>query len=163
MKSKKIMDLNTLKKEVRSFQKKGGKVVFTNGCYDLIHVGHVRYLSEARALGDVLVVGVNSDASIRQIKDPKRPIVSENERLEVLSAFWFIDYLVLFNDLTPITLITSLTPDILVKGGDWALDQIVGRDHVEQHGGEVIRIKTVEGASTTSIIERVLNRFMRPE
>ncbi len=162
MKSKKIMTLNALQKVVKSLQKKGNKVVFTNGCFDLIHVGHVRYLSEARTLGDVLVVGVNSDDSIRQIKDPKRPIVSEAERLEVLSAFWFIDYLVLFNDQTPKTLITSLTPDILVKGGDWALDQIVGRDHVEQHGGKVVRIKTVKGASTTSMIQRVLDRFMEP-
>ncbi|MFQ5587951.1 MAG: D-glycero-beta-D-manno-heptose 1-phosphate adenylyltransferase, partial [Nitrospiria bacterium] len=148
--------------EVRALKEHIKKFVFTNGCFDLIHVGHVRYFSEARALGDVLIVGVNTDDSIKKIKDPRRPIVPQAERLEVLSALACVDYLVLFSDETPLHLITALTPDILVKGGDWNLHQIVGREHVEQHGGRVVRIRVVEGASTTSIIDRVLERFKDP-
>ncbi len=159
MKSKKIMNLKTLQEEVSRLKQKKKKIVFTNGCFDLIHVGHVRYLSEARALGDVLIVAVNADASIKKIKDPRRPIVVQSERLEVLSALECVDYLILFSGKTPLRLITALTPDILVKGGDWDLDKIVGREHVEQHGGKVVRIQVVKGASTTSIIERVLERF----
>lgn len=159
MKSKKIMSLQPLQETVHRLQKKGGKIVFTNGCFDLIHAGHVRYLSEARSLGDALIVAVNSDVSVRKIKGPLRPIVSQAQRLEVLSAFWFIDYLVLFTGETPERLITALTPDILVKGGDWPLDRIIGRAHVEAHGGKVVRIKMLKGASTTSLIERILARF----
>ncbi|GEM_PF-70741 len=161
MKSDKIMNLGRLQTEIATLKKKGKKVIFTNGCFDLIHVGHVRYLTEARSLGDVLIVAVNSDASVRKIKGEKRPIVSQAQRLEVLSAFWFIDYLILFSGHTPKRLITTLTPDILVKGGDWALDQIVGREHVEAHGGKVVRIKMVKNASTSSLIDRVLARFQQ--
>lgn len=159
MKSKKIMHLRHLQSELAMLQKEDKKVVFTNGCFDLVHAGHVRYLTEARSLGDVLVVAVNSDASVRKIKGTKRPIVSQAQRLEVLSGFWFIDYLILFSGNTPKHLITTLTPDILVKGRDWVLDQIVGRAHVEAHGGKVVRIKMLKGASTTSLIDRILTRF----
>ncbi|MEC4678109.1 MAG: D-glycero-beta-D-manno-heptose 1-phosphate adenylyltransferase [Nitrospirota bacterium] len=159
MKSKKNLNLKTLQKEIANLKKQEKKVVFTNGCFDLIHAGHVRYLTEARNLGEVLVVAVNSDASVRKLKGKKRPIVSQAQRLEVLSGFWFIDYLILFSGNTPKNLITALTPDILVKGGDWSLDQIVGRDHVEAHGGKVVRIKLVKNTSTTSLIDRVLTRF----
>jgi len=152
----KIQSLAALQKTVLSLRRQDKRCVFTNGCFDLIHVGHVRYLSAARALGDVLIVGVNADRSVRRLKGPSRPIVPQRERLEILSAFWFVDYLILFAGQTPLRLITALKPDILVKGGDWPLDQIVGREAVEKQGGQVVRIKTVPGASTTSIIERVL-------
>ncbi len=159
MKSKKIFNLKSLEKECAHLKKQNKKVVFTNGCFDLVHAGHVRYLTEARNLGDVLVVAVNSDVSVRKLKGEKRPIVSQAQRLEVLSGFWFIDYLILFSGNTPLNLIKTLTPNILVKGGDWTLDQIVGRDHVETHGGKVVRIPLVKGTSTTSLIDRVLARF----
>jgi len=159
MKSQKIMNLSQLQTEIKTLKNLGKKIVFTNGCFDLVHAGHVRYLTEARSLGDALLVAVNSDASVRKLKGEKRPIVSQAQRLEVLSGFWFIDYLILFSGNTPKRLITTLTPDILVKGGDWAMDQIVGRDHVEAHGGKVVRIKMVKGTSTTSLIDRVLARF----
>ncbi len=159
MQSKKIITLSSLQKEVLELKKTGKRIVFTNGCFDLIHVGHIRYLKEARSLGDVLIVGVNSDASIKKIKDPRRPIIPQSQRLEVLSALECIHYLTLFSGKTPLHLIKALTPDILVKGGDWALEQIVGRDHVEANGGQVVRIKVIQGASTTSIIDRVLERF----
>lgn len=159
MKIEKLMTLSSLQKEIQTLQDQGKKIVFTNGCFDLIHVGHTRYMKAARALGDRLVVAVNSDRSVRALKGPRRPIVAERERLEVLSAFSFVDYLVLFSGKTPKRLIAALGPDILVKGADWSLEDIVGRDLVEGRGGRVARIKIVQGASTTSIIDRVLQRF----
>lgn len=155
----KVKNLKELQKKIRALQIEGKKVVFTNGCFDLLHVGHVRYLTAARALGDSLVVAVNSDASVRRLKGITRPIVPQKERLEVLSALWFVDDLILFSHPTPKTLIKALQPDILVKGADWALDDIVGREEVEARGGKVARIKVVQGASTTGIIERILKRF----
>lgn len=161
MKSRKEISLATLRKKIRAMQRRGKKVVFTNGCFDLLHVGHVRYLSAARALGDCLIVAINSDASVRRLKGPSRPIVPHRERLEVLSALGCIDYLILFSDDTPRRIIDALIPDILVKGGDWSLSEIVGRETVERHGGKVVRIKTVAGASTTRLIERILSRAGR--
>ncbi|MBI3804918.1 MAG: D-glycero-beta-D-manno-heptose 1-phosphate adenylyltransferase [Nitrospirae bacterium] len=161
MKLAKEISLATLQKKIRALQKQGKKIVFTNGCFDLLHVGHVRYLSMARALGDCLIVAVNSDASVRRLKGPTRPIVPHRERLEVLSALACIDYLILFSDNTPGRVIDTLIPDILVKGGDWSLNEIVGRETVERQGGKVIRIKTVAGASTTNLIERILSRAGR--
>ncbi|MFY9271019.1 MAG: D-glycero-beta-D-manno-heptose 1-phosphate adenylyltransferase [Candidatus Manganitrophaceae bacterium] len=156
LKIKKIQTLPTLRKKIRALQKSGKKVVFTNGCFDLLHVGHIRYLAAARALGDCLVVGVNSDASVRRLKGPTRPIVPHRERLEVLAALSLIDHIILFNDDTPARVIDALIPDVLVKGGDWALNEIIGRETVERHGGKVVRIKTVPGASTTGLVERIL-------
>ncbi len=155
------MDLAELQKEIKTLQSEGKKLVFTNGCFDLLHVGHVRYLKAARNLGDRLIVAVNSDQSVQTLKGPKRPIVPEAERLEVLSALSCIDYLILFSDLTPAQLIVDLVPDILVKGADWAHKDIVGGDFVEQRGGKVVRIALVDGASTTSIIERIERRLRR--
>jgi len=157
-KSNKRLTLSALQKRVRALQRQGKKVVFTNGCFDLLHVGHVRYLAAARALGDCLVVAVNSDASVRRLKGAARPIVPHRERMEVLAALECVDYVVLFNANTPQQVIDTLIPDILVKGGDWALQEIVGRETVERHGGKVMRIKIVPGASTTGIIERILKR-----
>jgi D-beta-D-heptose 7-phosphate kinase/D-beta-D-heptose 1-phosphate adenosyltransferase len=134
----------------------GGKaVVFTNGVFDLLHPGHVRYLSEARRLGDALIVGVNSDRSVRAIKGPKRPITPEAERAEVLAALACVDAVVVFDEDTPHAIISRLLPDILVKGADWAADHIVGRDIVEARGGRVVRIPLAPGYSTTAILSRI--------
>lgn len=159
MKNQKQLNPASLQKKIRILQRQGKKVVFTNGCFDLLHVGHVRYLSAARALGDALVIGVNSDASVRRLKGITRPIVPQKERLELLAALTCVDYVIPFGEKTPKKLISFLGPDILVKGGDWALADIVGREEVERRGGKVVRIRTVPGASTTGLIERVLKRF----
>lgn len=130
-------------------------VVFTNGCFDLIHAGHVRYLAAARSLGGALVVGLNGDASVRRLKGPSRPIVPENERAEILAAFECVDAVTVFDEETPLQLIEALTPDVLVKGGDWPLEAIVGREHVESHGGRVLSLPLLEGRSTSSVISRI--------
>ncbi len=153
---KSIISLKKLLKELEPLRKKGRKVVFTNGCFDIIHAGHVRYLTKARSLGDLLVVGLNSDASVRTIKGTARPIVPEAERAEVLGALRCVDYVVIFNEPTPLRLITALKPDILVKGSDWASHEIVGGDVVKKSGGKVSRIRLLKGRSTTNIIKRVL-------
>ncbi len=142
-----------------SARRRKGKVVFTNGCFDLIHVGHIRYLRRARALGDLLIVGVNSDASLRRIKGSTRPIVPHVERAEIISALECVDCVTLFEEEDPLELIQAIRPDILVKGGDWPEDQIVGADFVKEQGGKVVRIPLVPGASTTSIIERILTHY----
>lgn len=132
----------------------GRKIVFTNGCFDLLHVGHVRYLQEARRLGDLLVVGVNSDASTKRLKGPTRPIQNENDRAEILAALACVDYTVVFEEDTPAELIRRVKPDILVKGGDWKIDRIVGGDFVQSYGGEVMSLQFVDGKSTTKLIEK---------
>jgi D-beta-D-heptose 7-phosphate kinase/D-beta-D-heptose 1-phosphate adenosyltransferase len=132
------------------------RIVFTNGCFDLMHVGHTRYLQAAKDLGDLLVVGVNSDASVRSLnKAPDRPIVPDAQRAEVVAALSSVDYVVLFDEGDPHSLITSLQPDVLVKGGDWSVERIVGREIVEARGGVVRTIPLVPGVSTTSIIQRI--------
>ena len=133
----------------------GRTVVFTNGVFDLIHVGHLRYLQQARALGDVLVVGANSDRSVRAIKGPGRPITPEDERAELLSALACVDAVVVFDEDTPHAIVTALQPDVLVKGADWAADAIVGRDVVEARGGRVVRIPIEAGHSTSALLERI--------
>ena len=133
----------------------GDRIVFTNGVFDLLHYGHVEYLEEARALGDRLVVGINSDASVRRIKDPRRPLVPEAERAELVAALESVDLVVIFDDDTPLRLIEAVAPDVLAKGGDWALDEIVGRDVVEARGGRVVRIRLREGMSTSTIVRRI--------
>lgn len=133
----------------------GRRVVFTNGCFDLLHPGHIASLEQARSLGDLLVVGINSDASVRQLKGPGRPIFPENERAEILAALECVDAVVIFDDLTPREVIASLLPDILVKGGDWPSDQIVGREEVETAGGRVVSIPVVPGYSTSAILQRI--------
>ena len=148
-----------LVKIVKALKAKGKRIVFTNGCFDLLHIGHVRYLEEAKTRGDVLVVGVNSDSSVRKLKGPKRPILPEEERTEVLSGLGCVDYVTLFDEIDPLKLITSLHPDVLVKGGDWTKDQIVGREEVERSGGEVFVIPFVKRASTSNLIETVLKRY----
>ena len=133
----------------------GKRLVFTNGVFDLLHVGHVRYLAQARTLGDALVVAINSDRTVRELKGSDRPIFDEAERAEILAALRAVDYVTIFDDVSPRTLIAMLLPDVLVKGGDYQLDEIHGREEVEAAGGNVISLPFVEGASTTTLIERI--------
>jgi D-glycero-beta-D-manno-heptose 1-phosphate adenylyltransferase len=134
---------------------RGETIVFTNGVFDLLHPGHVKYLQDARALGDLLIVGLNSDASVRRNKGPSRPITPEPERAEMLAALAAVDAVVVFDEDTPAEIVRAVQPDILVKGADWAADQIVGRDTVEARGGRVVRIPLEQGHSTSAIVERV--------
>ena len=155
--SKKIFknsELEELCSELSSEINKNKKIVFTNGCFDILHVGHVRYLTEAKAQGDLLVVGVNTDASVKELKGPSRPIQNELDRAEILLGLESVDYVCLFGDETPIKLIEMIEPDVLVKGGDWAVEQIVGHEVVLESGGEVKSLQFVEGRSTTQIIEK---------
>ena len=133
----------------------GRRVVFTNGVFDILHPGHVRYLQQARALGDVLIIGLNADASVRRNKGPQRPINDEQERAEILAALECVDCVVIFSEDTPAEIIKAIQPDILVKGADWAEDAIVGRDTVEARGGQVIRVPVEQGFSTTEIIRKI--------
>lgn len=142
-----------------SLRQQGRRVVFTNGVFDLLHAGHVRYLRQARALGDALIVGINSDRSVQANKGAGRPITPEAERAEVLSALECVDAVVIFDEETPLEIITALQPDVLVKGADWAEDAIVGRDVVEAHGGRVVRMPIEPGYSTSSIIEKIRSRI----
>lgn len=141
---------------LRNLQRDGRRIVFTNGCFDLLHPGHVRYLREARNLGDCLVVGLNSDDSIRRLKGPARPVQPEAERAEILCALEMVDFVAIFHEDTPLQIIVALQPDVLVKGGDWQPDQIVGRTEVEARGGRVLSLPFADGFSTTSIIGRIL-------
>jgi D-beta-D-heptose 7-phosphate kinase/D-beta-D-heptose 1-phosphate adenosyltransferase len=154
----KIKTRDELQKTLQGLKERGKKVVFTNGCFDILHIGHVRYLEEARKLGDVLVVALNSDRSVRSIKGPSRPLTPEAERAEVLSALACVDYVVIFDEPDPLKLISSLVPHILVKGGDWTLESIIGREVVERAGGRVVIIPQIQGVSTSGIIERIVKR-----
>src|SRR3974377_45433 len=148
----------TLEQTILQFAKQkrnGRKVVFTNGCFDLLHPGHIRSLEAARALGDILIVGINRDASVRVFKCPRRPVVPEQERAEILASLECVDAVTIFPELTPQNLIASLLPDVLVKGGDWPGDQIIGRPEVEAAGGRVARIDIVPGYSTTGLLEKI--------
>ena len=151
----KILDLKALIRERALLRDKGQMLVFTNGCFDLLHPGHIRYLAQARALGDALLVAVNSDRSVQILKGQGRPILNENERVEVIAALRAVDYVTVFDEETPHSLIIQLRPDVLVKGGDWPLDDIVGREEVEAAGGKVLSLPFLEGSSTTEIIERI--------
>jgi rfaE bifunctional protein nucleotidyltransferase chain/domain len=137
----------------------GKSLVFTNGVFDLLHVGHVRYLAEARALGDALIVAVNSDRTVRELKGEGRPLISENERAEILAALRQVDYVTIFDAVSPRSLIARLLPDVLVKGGDYGLDEIHGREEVEAAGGRVVSLPFVAGASTSTIIEKMKRRL----
>lgn len=140
---------------VKGWRREGRRIVFTNGVFDLLHPGHVRYLQAGRRLGDALIVGVNSDRSVRALKGPGRPIVTDHERGEVLAALACVDAVVVFDEDTPHQIISQIQPDILIKGSDWGADRIVGRDIVEARGGRVVRIPLAEGYSTSGIIERI--------
>ena len=154
-----VVSLKKLKEFRKKWRKQGKKLVFTNGCFDLLHLGHIRYLKKAKSLGDILVVGLNSDRSVKKIKGEKRPILPEKERAEILSSLWFVDYVVLFNEETPERLIKELEPDVLVKGADWKLKDIVGADLVRSRGGVVRRIPLYKSRSTTSVIDEIIRRY----
>ncbi|NGZ09462.1 MAG: D-glycero-beta-D-manno-heptose 1-phosphate adenylyltransferase [Nitrospira sp. LK70] len=152
----KVLPREQLLSSLADERAKQKRIVFTNGCFDLMHIGHTRYLQAARALGDILVVGVNSDASVRTLdKAPDRPIVPEAQRAEVLAALGCVDFVVMFDEADPLQLITAVQPDVLVKGGDWEIDRIVGRDLVEARGGVVRTIPLVPGMSTTGLLQRI--------
>ena len=155
----KITPRNELKATVERLKREGKKVVFTNGCFDILHAGHTRYLREARKLGDALILALNSDSSVRSIKGPMRPIVPEAERAEVVASLDSVDYVTVFDELTPLELIEYLRPDVIVKGGDWAEKDIVGAESVRKWGGRVAVMPEIVGASTTNIIDKVLQVY----
>ncbi len=155
----KLLQADTLLKTVSDLKNSGKIVVFTNGCFDILHAGHVRYLSAAKSLGDALIVGLNSDISVKIIKGEKRPIVSQEQRAEVLAALFCVDYVALFDEPDPLNLICAIKPDILVKGADWAEDKIIGADVVKSAGGRVERITIVPDISTSEIISRIVSRY----
>ena len=153
--SGKILSPEEMLGERKGLRSAGVRLVFTNGVFDLLHVGHVRYLAQARELGDALLVAINSDRAVRELKGSDRPVINEDERAEILAALRQVDYVTIFDELSPRTLIASLLPDVLVKGGDYTLDQIHGRGEVEASGGHVVSIPFVEGASTTALLEKM--------
>jgi len=154
----KIISLTGLIEERKKWREQGQKVVMTNGCFDLLHGGHIWLFQQAKSLGDILIVAVNTDESISQLKGKGRPIFPLEERLEILEAIEFIDYLLPFSELTPYRIISALLPDVLVKGGDWPLDQIVGRQAVEGAGGQVVTIPYRQGKSTSEIIKAIISK-----
>lgn len=156
---RKILSREELVQVVQQHRQAGKRIVFTNGCFDLLHVGHMRYLQQARALGDLLVLGVNDDVSVRRLKGDKRPLIPHTERASVLAALACVDYVTIFSEDTPLELIERVRPDVLVKGGDYTPETVVGRDEVEAYGGEVALVPFVEGFSTTDIIDSVLQRY----
>lgn len=157
-----IVPVDLLKEKLRKIQQSGKKVVFTNGCFDLLHPGHVCYLEQARALGDALVVAINSDQSVRRLKGNDRPILEQDVRSIMLAALRWVDYVTIFDDPDPLKLIALLQPDILVKGGDWQLQDIVGRELVEARGGQVFSLPFVGSYSTSNIIADIVSRFCPP-
>ncbi len=155
----KILDRQTLKRVLDGLRAQGKRIAFTNGCFDILHVGHVRYLREAKKTADVLVLGLNSDRSVRSIKGERRPIVPEGERADVMAALEMVDYVTLFDEDTPGELIALLEPDVLIKGGDWSAETVVGGDKVEARGGRVVIVPLTEGASTTNVIGKILDVY----
>ena len=157
--SGKIVTLEKLVTRLDRVRNSATKIVFTNGCFDILHVGHVRYLAAARSRGDMLIVGLNSDASVRLIKGDRRPIVRQDHRAEVLASLACVDHIVIFREPDPLRLIQAIKPDILVKGEDWEADAIIGAEDVKSRGGEIVRISFVEETSTTGIIQTILERY----
>ena len=153
--AEKVLDRNSLKEKVDTLRKEGKVVVFTNGCFDLIHIGYIRLLQKAREQGDCLVVAVNSDRSVRQIKGPPRPIIPEGQRAEVVAALACVDWVTIFDEPDPLILIKLLKPDALVKGSDWPEEKIVGALEVKEAGGKVVRVQLMPGISTTALIQKI--------
>jgi D-beta-D-heptose 7-phosphate kinase/D-beta-D-heptose 1-phosphate adenosyltransferase len=154
----KVLTRKAAAEELRRARRRGERVVFTNGCFDILHVGHVRSLEEARGLGDRLVVAVNDDASVRRLKGPSRPVVPARQRAELLAALECVDWVVVFGAETPLATIRALRPDVLAKGGDWGMDEIVGRKDVESWGGRVVRLQEIPGVRSTTLIERAMGK-----
>ncbi len=155
----KILNRIKLKEKIDALRTEGKKIAFTNGCFDILHVGHVRYLKEARKTADILVLALNSDSSVRSLKGDKRPLVSEEERAEVLAGLECIDFITVFPEPTPLELICLLQPDVLIKGGDWPEDKVVGRDEIQKWGGQVTLIPEVIGKSTTNIVDKIIAAY----
>jgi D-beta-D-heptose 7-phosphate kinase / D-beta-D-heptose 1-phosphate adenosyltransferase len=160
--SAEINSVDAISNKVLKAQQSGKKVVFTNGCFDILHAGHVDLLKRAKRLGDVLVVAINTDASVQRMKGPNRPIIPEDERAELLAGLGMVDFVCTFDEDTPLEAILTVHPDILVKGADWGINDIVGRAEVEGWGGKVVALPLIEGKSTTGIVERVLARYGNP-
>jgi D-glycero-beta-D-manno-heptose 1-phosphate adenylyltransferase len=152
----KIVQRENLAQTMKEARAVGEKIVFTNGCFDILHVGHVRYLAAAKSEGNVLVVGLNSDESVKSIKKESRPIIPQEQRAEVLSSLWCVDYVTLFDEPDPLSLIKVVQPDVLVKGADWSEEEIVGADVVKANGGRVVRVSVVPGVSTSRIIQQII-------
>ena len=159
MMREKIRKRQDLVRIIQDLKAKGKRIIFTNGCFDLIHTGHTRYLAKAKSFGDILLVAVNSDSSVRMIKGEKRPINTQAERAENLAALESVDFVAIFDEPDPHKIISELQPDVLVKGGDWPVEKIIGRDIVEARGGDVISVGYIEGASTTGIIEKIVRKY----
>jgi len=158
----KIVTRERLKEKIDHLKKEGKRIVFTNGCFDILHVGHTRYLREAKKTGDILILALNSDESVRSLKGDKRPLIPEDERGDVVASLESVDFVTIFNERTPLELIEYLKPDILVKGGDWAENEVVGRESVTAWGGKVVIIPEIKGSSTTNIIEKIINVYGQP-
>lgn len=156
---RKIVSIDEIIQIREKLKNEGKRVVFTNGCFDVLHRGHVEYLAKAKDLGDILIVGLNSDSSVRQIKGEKRPIVPQEDRAFILSSLSSVDYVVIFDEPTPYNLISKILPDVLVKGSDWSIEDVVGRDIVEANGGCVVLIELTPNRSTTNIIKTIVERF----
>ena len=157
----KILKLLDLVQVIEGLREAGKRIVFTNGCFDILHVGHVRYLAAARSKGDALVLGLNSDASVKSIKHDNRPIMSQDQRAEVLAGLACVDYITIFDESDPLALIQTIRPDVLIKGADWKEADIIGSDVVKSYGGKVVRIDVVPGISTSRIIQRILKLYGR--
>ena len=153
--AEKVLDRDTLKEKVDSLRQAGKRLVFTNGCFDLIHIGHIRLLQKAREKGDCLVVAVNSDSSVQQIKEPGRPVMPEGQRAEVVAALGCVDWVTIFDEPDPLVLIRLLKPDVLVKGTDWSEEEIVGAPEVREAGGQVLRIQLEPGSSSSALIKKI--------
>jgi len=151
----KIKNLSDLKNIISELKRKGKKIVFTNGCFDVLHIGHIRYLKEAKKYGDILVVGLNSDLSVRKLKGKNRPYIEEKERAEILSCLEMVDYIILFDEETPLRIIKELKPDVIVKGGDYTEEEVVGGDFIKKHGGKVVIVPLVKNRSTTLLVEKI--------
>ena len=158
MMNNKIIDRDLLVSVIDGLRQEGKKIVFTNGCFDLLHVGHIRYLQQARREGDLLVLGLNSDRSVRELKGETRPLFPQEERAEMLAALLMVDYIVIFDERTPLNLIKEIRPDILVKGGDWRRADIVGADEVQAGGGRVVVVQEIPGRSTSNLIADIIQR-----
>lgn len=159
MSEDKIVNLPRLKAIVSKLRTKKKKIIFTNGCFDLIHIGHIKYLEKAKAQGGILIVGINSDSSMRKIKGPKRPIIKQGDRAKIIAGLEAVDYVSIFNETTPLKMIMTIKPDILVKGADWQLNKIVGADFITSYGGRTISIPLIKDRSTSRIIRKIISRF----
>lgn len=161
MSGTKIISLLSLKRKVRRLKQDGKRIVFTNGCFDILHYGHVKYLQDASSYGDYLVVAVNSDSSIKKIKAKNRPVIAQGDRLKTVAALASVAFVVLFNEDSPLRLIKALKPDVLIKGADWSKEKIIGADFVASYGGKVLTVNLVKGRSTSALIEKIVRDFSK--